>query len=303
MQQPGPYGQATSPVLDTLGLGSHVYPPSDPTAFVQPLHPGPDNEVSSAMVEERHSTEIRSPWWGEHLFRYQWAEQYVRAPMKVLDLACGTGFGSALVSRAVGVTVIGGDLDPPSLAMAAAEFGTESGPHFAAMDGTRLPLPDRSLDLVLSYETVEHIEQYRDFVGELARILKESGTLLLSTPNRLVTSPDDVIRNPFHTQEFDLPELGRVLSGHFSEVRVMGQHYARFDKLTGLRGRLGKAAESFLYLRGVRKLPMSLQDGLMLRLIGCPQYPTASDYRVVSEPARAERCGTLMAVASSPTSD
>ena len=254
------------------------------------------------MVEERHSTETQSPWWGEHLFRYQWAEQYVRAPMKVLDLACGTGFGSAMLSRA-GVNVIGGDLDPPSLVAAAAEFGTESGPHFAVMDGTRLPLPDRSLDLVLSYETVEHIERYRDFVGELARILKRSGTLLLSTPNRVVTSPDGVIGNPFHTQEFDMPGLGRLLSGHFSEVSVMGQHYSRFDGPLGLRGRLGKAAESFLYLRGVRKLPMSLQDGVMLRLIGRPQYPTASDYRVVSEPARAARCGTLMAVASSPTSD
>ena len=255
------------------------------------------------MVEERQSTETQSPWWGEHLFRYQWAQQYVRPSMKILDLACGTGFGSALLSRAMGVTVIGGDLDPPSLAAAAAEFGTESGPHFAAMDGTRLPLPDRSLDLILSYETVEHIERYRDFVGELARILKERGTLLLSTPNRLVTSPDGVIRNPFHTQEFDIPELERVLSGHFSEVRVMGQHYARFDKLPGLRGRLGKAAESFFYLRGVRKLPMSLQDGVKLRLIGHPQYPTASDYQVVSEPTRTERCGTLMAVASGPTSD
>ena len=255
------------------------------------------------MVEERHSTETQSPWWGEHLFRYQWAEHYVRAPMKVLDLACGTGFGSALLSHAAGVTVIGGDLDPPSLAAAAAEFGTESGPHFAAMDGIRLPLPDRSLDLVLSYETVEHIARYRDFVGELARILKKRGTLLLSTPNRPVNSPDGVIHNPFHTQEFDIPELGRVLSGHFSEVSVMGQHYARFDGLPGLRGRLGKAAESFFYLRGVRKLPMSLQDGVMLRLIGHPQYPTASDYRVVSEPARAELCGSLMAVASGPTSD
>ena len=62
------------------------------------------------MVEERHSTETQSPWWGEHLFRYQWAEQYVRAPMKVLDLACGTGFGCALLSRAAGVTVIGADV-------------------------------------------------------------------------------------------------------------------------------------------------------------------------------------------------
>ncbi len=212
------------------------------------------------------------------MFRYQWAEQYLRVPMKVLDLACGTGFGSALLSRAAGVAVIGADLDPPSLAAAAAEFGTESGPHFAAMDGTRLPFPDRSLDLVVSYETVEHIEQYRDFLGELARILKESGTLLLSTPNRLVTSPDGVIGNPFHTQEFDMPGLGRLLSGHFSEVSVMGQHYARFDRLPGLRGRLGKAAESFLYLRGVRKLPMSLQDQVMGFLIGHPQYPSASDY-------------------------
>jgi SAM-dependent methyltransferase len=255
------------------------------------------------MVEERHSAETQSPWWGEHIFRYQWADQYVRAPMKILDLACGTGFGSARLSRAEGVTVIGGDLDPPSLAAAAAEFGAESGPHFAAMDGTRLPLPDRSLDLVVSYETLEHIEQYRDFVGELARIIKKTGTLLVSTPNRPVTSPDGVIRNPFHTQEFDVSELRAVLSDHFSEVAVMGQHYARFDRLHGLRGRIGKAAESIFYLRGVRKLPMRLQNGVMRSLIGHPQYPSASDYQVVSDPARAARCQTLMAVASGPMGD
>ena len=83
----------------------------------------------------------------------------------------------------------------------------------------------------------------------------------------------------------------------------MGQHYARFDRLPGLRGRLGKVAESFFYLRGVRKLPMSLQDRVIGFLTGHPQYPTASDYQVVSEPARTERCRTLMAVASGSTSD
>ena len=252
------------------------------------------------MAEERHPHDIATPWWGEHLFRYEWAGTWVRAPTIVLDVACGSGYGTTRLSTRTGARVVGGDVDAASLSEALAGRTSETAPRFVVMDGSRLPLADGSVDLVVSFETLEHTRRYREMLAEFARVLTTEGILLLSTPNRPVNSPGGRVENPFHTQEFDRRELKELLTDRFDQVEVLGQRYARYDALRGVRRGLGRATEWLQYRRGVRKLPLPVRDALMRMVAGRPQYPLPSEFRVVSDPQAVDRCRTLLARAAAP---
>ncbi|RMH17520.1 MAG: class I SAM-dependent methyltransferase, partial [Gemmatimonadetes bacterium] len=187
------------------------------------------------MSDERLRHDVPSPWWGEHAHRYAWAREHVREGWRVLDLACGTGFGAAALADA-GARVVAADLDHGALVEGAREFegvpaaASDGGRRlpaearalvFVRMDGTRLALADASLDLVVSFETLEHTTRYREMLAEFARVLRPDGLLLLSTPNRPVQSPDGVIHNPYHTQEFDRPELEALMRERFEHVEML----------------------------------------------------------------------------------
>src|SRR5207302_1833392 len=91
-------------------------------------------------------------------------------------------------------------------------------------DGTRLPLRHDSIEVIVSFETLEHVPQFDEFVTELRRVLKADGVLLLSTPNALHTRPlDGKPRNPFHVREFTPNELLALLRGSFRRVQLLGQ--------------------------------------------------------------------------------
>ena len=94
------------------------------------------------------------------------------------------------------------------------------------LDGVRLPMADRCIDLVCSFETLEHVDHPEELVLECWRVLKPGGTFLCSTPNRTLTSPVRLRpANPYHRTELSVEEFGRVLSEHFSEVTLLGQDF------------------------------------------------------------------------------
>jgi SAM-dependent methyltransferase len=92
-------------------------------------------------------------------------------------------------------------------------------------DALSLPFPDQVFDVIISFETLEHLAKPDVFVGELRRVLRTNGKLLLSTPNALVSLPKaGVPQNPFHVHEFEPEELRQLLSVSFARVSLMGQH-------------------------------------------------------------------------------
>jgi len=132
-------------------------------------------------------------------------------------------------------------------------------------------------------------------LSEFKRVTKKDGLVIISTPNILVNSPDGVVRNPYHTQEWNYEQLDSLLKEFFADVKLTGQEYARYGN-----GKMsvGKMAEKILYMRGVRKLPLKMQDAIMKMLIGKPMYPLPEDYSLTAEKNRIIKCKTFFAVCS-----
>src|SRR5258705_872183 len=162
------------------------------------------------MSSERQPVESAGRWWGEHIHRYNEALLYISAGDTVVDIACGTGFGTAIIAGKTMGKVIGGDIAPEAIDECSKQW-SKSNLEFRVLDGTRLDFPDQYFDKIVSFETIEHTGQYREMVGEFARVLKPGGQLILSTPNRDVSSPDGIIVNPYHIQEFTHDELKEIL--------------------------------------------------------------------------------------------
>lgn len=144
----------------------------------------------------------------EHLARYRFAKDLARG--RVLDVACGTGYGTAMLG-ATGV----------DLSLEALRYARRSTGRLVAADALRLPF-GRAFDTVVSFETIEHVPDAARFVAECARVLRPGGTFIVSTPNRELWSP----RSPrplqrYHVREFNLREFLAVL-GPF-KVRLFGQ--------------------------------------------------------------------------------
>ena len=163
----------------------------------------------------------------EHLARYRWAAQRLPGG-RVLDVACGVGYGAAVLRGAGSRQVLSVDRWLPAL-----WFGIERYELAAACaEASALPFPDGALDAVVSLETIEHLEDVPGFLEEVARVLIPEGFFLVSSPN-LERSKGT---NPYHLSEMTLPTLTSLLdAAGFTTVQVTGQHW---DVLWGVLWRV-----------------------------------------------------------------
>ena len=159
----------------------------------------------------------------EHTDRYVFAKTLTENK-DVLDVACGTGYGVGyLVDKGAG-RVTGVDLSAEAVSYCRDWFGDSGKTGFVCADGSKLPFADSSFDVVVSFETLEHIRAYRRFLAECKRVLKDSGILICSTPNRRIFSPDVAKPpNPFHFKEFWPEEYYRLLSRFYADIKFYGQ--------------------------------------------------------------------------------
>jgi ubiquinone/menaquinone biosynthesis C-methylase UbiE len=159
----------------------------------------------------------------EHCHRYAFARRFA-AGRRVLDAACGEGYGAALLAS-VAQSVIGIDIEPNVIATAAARYGQRSNLVFEAASVTKLLLPDASVDVVVSFETIEHLRvaDQPQMLAEFARVLVPGGMLILSSPNRPEYSEARDYANPFHLGELDRDELAERLGPTFAHRQWFGQ--------------------------------------------------------------------------------
>jgi SAM-dependent methyltransferase len=159
----------------------------------------------------------------EHWHRYAFARRYVEGK-RVLDVACGEGYGSALLAG-VASAVTGVDIDAAAIAHARASYSALANVRFEEGSAAMLPLPDASIDAVVSFETIEHLpraDQPR-MLAEIARVLTQDGVLVMSAPNPVEYSTARNYRNPFHLHEPDRAELGALLERAFPVQRWFRQ--------------------------------------------------------------------------------
>ncbi|MGC4042589.1 MAG: methyltransferase domain-containing protein [Armatimonas sp.] len=154
----------------------------------------------------------------EHLHRYQLAAALARGK-DVLDIASGEGYGSAALAQ-VARSVVGVDIAPDAVEHAARTY-TQPSLRFLEGSCDAIPLSDASVDLIVSFETIEHHDRHEEMMVEFRRILRPGGLVLLSSPNRDIYSADHV--NPFHVRELSRAELSELLGRHFAHVQITGQ--------------------------------------------------------------------------------
>lgn len=183
---------------------------------------------------ERFVPGARGEIWVEHWHRYHFAARWA-AGKRVLDVACGAGYGTALLAaRAEKVT--GVDLSAEAVDHARATYAQLANAQFTCASCTELPLPDSSVDLVVSFETVEHIDQQEAFLAEAARVLAPGGLLLLSCPNKLEYSDKRGFQNAFHVKELYRDELAKLVGAHFGHVAWYGQRPSFFSVIAAEAG-------------------------------------------------------------------
>lgn len=159
----------------------------------------------------------------EHYQRYQFARQ-LAAGKKVLDAACGEGYGSSILAE-VAAQVTGLDIDENAVARAEQKYGNEK-LHYQKGSIEKLPFEDHSLDVVVSFETIEHVneELQTRFLEEICRVLKEDGMLIMSTPNKAVYTDLVKGKNPFHVKEFYIEEYQTFLDRFFKKREMFCQY-------------------------------------------------------------------------------
>ena len=159
----------------------------------------------------------------EHIDRYIFAASLTENK-DVLDVACGTGYGVGCLVERGARRVTGVDISIEAANYARDWFGASESAIFVCADGAMLPFIDNSFDIVVSFETLEHIRTYRKFLSECRRVLKENGSLICSTPNRRVFSPNLAKPlNPFHVREFWPEEFHCLLCRYFGDISLYGQ--------------------------------------------------------------------------------
>ncbi|APV52137.1 hypothetical protein BWI17_22185 [Betaproteobacteria bacterium GR16-43] len=176
---------------------------------------------------ERFVPGTKGEIWVEHWHRYHFAARWA-AGKAVLDVACGEGYGTALLSR-VAARATGVDIASEAIAHATRTYAGLANANFYRASCTKLPLPDASIDLAVSFETVEHIHEQEAFLSELARVLKPGGVLVMSCPNKLEYSDKRDYVNEFHVKELYRAELAQLVGAHFPHVAWYGQRPSFFS--------------------------------------------------------------------------
>lgn len=176
---------------------------------------------------ERFVPGTRGEIWIEHWHRYHFAARWT-AGRRVLDVACGEGYGSAFLARNA-AEVTGVDVAPAAIEHAARTYAGVGNVRFVEGSCVKLPLADASVDVVVSFETLEHIAEQAQFMDEVARVLAPDGILLLSSPNKLEYSDRRAFANEFHVKELYRDELEALVSKRFAAISWYGQKASFFS--------------------------------------------------------------------------
>lgn len=171
---------------------------------------------------ERLETFIHSRDAVDHLHRYALACEYV-AGKTVLDIACGEGYGSHIMSGNA-TAVFGVDIDIATIRKARLKYVKEN-LEFKEGSTDAIPFEDAMFDVVVSFETIEHHDKHELMLSEIKRVLKPGGLMILSTPDKLYYSDKRNFVNKFHIKELYKADFSELVLAHFKNVQMLNQRF------------------------------------------------------------------------------
>jgi SAM-dependent methyltransferase len=188
--------------------------------------------------------------WAEHLSRYAFASRWSPGA-RVLDLGCGTGYGTAELAQR-GRFSVGVDIAQEAVAYSKSTYAS-SNICFLPASATSLPFVDRSFTLIVAFEVIEHLNDWRALLSEARRLLDPEGVFLVSTPNKeyYTESRGSSGPNPFHIHEFEFEEFRNALAEFFPHCVVLQQNH--LEAFAFYQGSAGSALEG--RMDGARGVP------------------------------------------------
>ncbi len=222
---------------------------------------------------ERFVPQCQGEIAAEHYHRYFFASGFV-AGKRVLDIASGEGYGTHILAQSA-AHVTGVDISPEAVATATQKY---AGDRVAFLQGSAatIPQPDAAVDVVVSFETLEHLSEQEAMLSEIRRVLRQDGLLIISTPNKPLYSRQG--DNPFHVKELCREEFVALLKSRFAHVSLLGQKVMYGSLLSGTGG------ETLLLRQreedgAVERMPFTEQVRYFTALAGNgPLPPTQSSF-------------------------
>jgi ubiquinone/menaquinone biosynthesis C-methylase UbiE len=141
----------------------------------------------------------------------------------VLDIACGEGYGTNLLSK-VATKVSGVDIDANTIVEASLKNKSEN-IEFKEGNTSNIPFENSLFDVVVSFETIEHHNQHHEMLKEIKRVLKPGGLLIISTPDKHVYTDLKGTINKFHIKELYKKEFVELMSTYFTNATIFNQKF------------------------------------------------------------------------------
>ena len=217
------------------------------------MSPNPSTTTALTFTGERFTPEHKGPIWYEHWHRYCAVAPLARG-RRVLDAACGEGYGAALLATEA-AEVVGVDVGADAIAHARPRYAVPN-LFFVQASVAELPLAARSSTSIVSFETIEHLAAQREMLAEFRRVLADDGVLVISSPNRPVYNELGDVENEFHVRELDRDELKLLLDARLPRAGVVrAAHPRAFGAVGGAAVRAETCGSTRCRARGSRAAP------------------------------------------------
>jgi SAM-dependent methyltransferase len=192
---------------------TELYVQRDQPPGVPPLHLTGERTLPD-VPEENY-------WFRRHLVVYRWIAERVHG-RRVVDLACGEGYGSAQLARTA-ASVVGVDANPEAFEHARAKY---TGVRF---ERNMIEMWDGDVDCVVFLQTIEHVQDAGAVLERVKALIGPDGVAYVSTPNVLTLAPKGQERsgNPWHVHEYRPDEYRALCERHFARVEELGLFHAR----------------------------------------------------------------------------
>lgn len=224
--------------------------------------PVPDVDAALPFTGERFTTVMTGGIEQEHRHRYLFALPYCEGKT-VLDIASGEGYGSSMLAeRAAQVT--GVDISVEAIAHATKSYAREN-LQFIQGSATAIPLPEASIDVIVSFETIEHFAEHDAFVQEIRRVLRPDGLLIISSPNAEIYSETDGNHNEFHVRELTRQEFADLFATKFRNIRHFEQKATSASIIVPIQDKIEDGPTGFTTYRRIGPGQFEQKDGQLIR--------------------------------------